>query len=84
MHHSQRLSPPVVTQDTATYIRRSLSWFRNACQGQKVSGELHCYSSLPVSFIYLLRFERVDNLERTASRRRPAFSSHLILSDYAS
>src|SRR5438552_13451543 len=30
-----------------------------------------------VGLLYLLRFERVDNLERTASRRRPAFSSHL-------
>ena len=28
--------------------------------------------------LYLLRFERVDTWERTASRRRPAFSSHLI------
>jgi hypothetical protein len=45
---------------------------------QAVAGSVPRLTFFIAGLLYLLRFKRVDNWERIASRRRPAFSSHLL------
>ncbi len=46
------------------------------CGEQLISCD--CEFDDPAQVPFLLRLERVDHWERIASRRRPAFSSHLV------